>query len=73
MVYIADKLKASSTSMPYVPQPLNLLKPSVDENASSDNQPKSTMSVEQEEEDFIKNNYVTRTLLNEPELPAVTW
>ena len=31
------------------------------------------MTAEQEEEDFIKNNYVARTLLNEPELPPVTW
>ncbi|CAF1411684.1 unnamed protein product [Adineta steineri] len=73
MVYIVDKLKEFSTCMPYVPKPLDLSPPIVEGNVSTDNQTKSTMSTEQEEEEFIKNNYVARTLLNEPELPAITW
>jgi stearoyl-CoA desaturase (delta-9 desaturase) len=74
MVYIVDKLKESDTCMPYVPKPLDLSTPIVEQTTATDNQsPSTTMTADQEEEDFIKNNYVARTLLNESELPPVTW
>jgi len=74
MVYTADKLKTSSTCMPYVPKPLDLPTPIVEQNVPTNNQLQSTMIAEQEEEeDFIKNNYVARTLLSESALPPITW
>jgi stearoyl-CoA desaturase (delta-9 desaturase) len=74
MVYLVDKLKASDTCMPYVPKPLDLPTPIIEQNAPSNNQSQTTMTDKQEEEeDFIANNYVARTLLNETELPPITW
>jgi stearoyl-CoA desaturase (delta-9 desaturase) len=74
MVYTTDKIKTSGTSMPYVPTPLDLPTPVTDKTSpvTTEQQAKTTIE-QQEEEDFIKNNYVARTLLNEPELPPITW
>ena len=60
--------------MPYVPQPLDLPTP-VQEESKVDTDPTttSTMTPEQEEEDFIRNNYVRRTLLSESALPDIKW
>ncbi|CAF3995961.1 unnamed protein product [Rotaria sp. Silwood1] len=74
MVYIEDKIKSTDTSMPYVPTPLDLSNFVSDKISSKifENQ-SNIMNEQQEEDDFIKNNYVARTLLNEPELPPITW
>jgi stearoyl-CoA desaturase (delta-9 desaturase) len=69
-MYAADETKGSRVSIPYMPKPLDLPISTV-ENLSPPLQSKMT-SIE-EEEDFINNNYVARTLLNEPELPPITW
>lgn len=64
------------TAMHYVPEPLNLSKRSVGarNSTTNDNESKLThMTPAEEEADFIKNNYITRTLLNEPVLPPITW
>ncbi len=54
-----------------MPKPLDLPIPPTAAQASPP--PESKMTDSQEEEDFIKNNFVARTLLNEPELPPITW
>jgi hypothetical protein len=72
MVYSTDIIKTSGTSMPYVPTPLGLPTSIADKSSSAINEQQTNMTNEQEEEDFIKNNYVARTLLNEPELPPIT-
>ena len=74
MVFITDKIKDSTTSMSYVPEPLDLPVTSQNNTTEQTIERKQTIRTnEQEEEDFIKNNYVARTLLREPELPPVTW
>ena len=74
MVFIADQSKTSSTSVPYVPKPFDFSTPTIDEISTPINlKQQSKMTAEQEEEDFIKNNYVARTLLKEPEASPITW
>ena len=74
MVYIVDKLKNSNTSMPYVPSPLDFPSSEEAQDIPSTAPTSSTMATEQEEEeDFIRNNYVARTLLDEPALSPITW
>ncbi|CAF5046356.1 unnamed protein product, partial [Rotaria magnacalcarata] len=73
MVYDVDKIKASGTAMPYLPAPLDMPTAVPNKPSPTTTEKKSHMSNEQEEEEFIKNNYVARTLLNEPELPPMTW
>ena len=73
MVYIKDETKNSGTSMPYVPTPLELPTTTTVKPSSMINEQPAKMNNEQDEADFLKNNYVARTLLTEPELPPVTW
>jgi stearoyl-CoA desaturase (Delta-9 desaturase) len=73
MVYTTNRRKMSDSSMPYVPKPLDLSTSINDEQSASNPSSRNTMTVEQEEEDFNRNNYVQRTLLNEPEKPAISW
>ncbi|CAF0981678.1 unnamed protein product [Adineta ricciae] len=75
MVYIIDEDKTSSTSMPYVPTPLDLPTPVIERKTTpiTEQMASRFQASKEEEEDFIKNNYVARTLLNEPQLPPVTW
>ena len=71
-MYIADKLK-SSKSMSYIPEPLDIPVPVGDKTPSTSSESRSHRTAEQEEENFINNNYVARTLLNESQLPSITW
>ena len=74
MAYAVDKKRRLGAPISYVPGPLDLPSAKTVEDAAPDSsasQPR--MTVEQEEEDFVKNNYVQRTLKNEAELPPVTW
>lgn len=74
MVYVAEKLKNSENPTPYVPQPLDVpVNRNNNEQSPTNESTTPKMTLEQEEEDFIRNNYVRRTLLTEPELPEVTW
>lgn len=73
MVFLSDELKNAPNSMPYVPKPLSIPTSIRNENGTTTDTPTAKMTPEQEEEDFIRNNYVRRTLLNEPELPEITW
>ncbi|CAF3304341.1 unnamed protein product [Rotaria socialis] len=73
MVYIAEELEKAGTSLAYIPKPLELPTTTFEQKALSNNESSSTMNSVQEEEDFIKNNYVARTLLNESSLPPITW
>ncbi|CAF5094626.1 unnamed protein product, partial [Rotaria sp. Silwood1] len=70
MVYTAEETKRSRSTISYIPRPLDLPTLTVKQSTPS---PKSKMTSREEEEYFIKNNYVARTLLNEPELPPLTW
>ena len=76
MVHIVDQMESSRTGMSYVPKPLDLSSLVDNEQASmtTGEQPsKMKMTAEEEQADFIKHNYVARTLLNEPELPPISW
>jgi stearoyl-CoA desaturase (Delta-9 desaturase) len=75
MVYITEQLKMCRRAMPYVPQPWDIPHQSEPETTSThaNEQTTSTMTTDQEEADFIKNNYVARTLLNEAALPPINW
>ena len=70
-MYAGEESKDAHISIPYIPKPLHLPISSTVTKRSP--LPQSKMSAIEEEEDFIKNNYVARTLLNEPELPPITW
>jgi stearoyl-CoA desaturase (delta-9 desaturase) len=69
-MYKTGETKGSHADIPYMPKPLHLPMSTIEESSPL---PQSKMSAIEEEEDFIKNNYVARTLLNEPELPPITW
>lgn len=69
-MYATEKIEDSRSEIPYKPKLLDFTTSTVEE-LSSPLQSKTT--IEQEKEDFINNNYVARTLLNEPELPPITW
>ena len=69
-MYEATETKGSRITIPYVPKPLDLPTSTVEEFSSPS---RSKMTATEEEEDFINNNYVAQTLLNEPELPPITW
>ena len=70
MIYAAKETKGACTDIPYVPKSLDLSIPTVKQTSLL---PQSKMSARKEEEHFIKNSYVARTILNEPELPPITW
>ncbi|CAF1259948.1 unnamed protein product [Adineta steineri] len=70
MTYTTEEISDFDTSMYYIPKPLDL-PISTEKKPLSSPQPKMTAA--EEEEDFIKNNYVAKTLLAIPELPAITW
>ena len=70
MIFSANESKDGGIAIPYIPKPLNLPIPTVKQSSSSS---QSKMTTKEENEDFTKNNYVTRTLLNESELPPIVW
>ncbi|CAF4304933.1 unnamed protein product, partial [Adineta steineri] len=70
MTYTTEETSDFDTSMYYIPKPLDL-PISTEKQSLSSPQPKMTAA--EEEEDFVKNNYVAKTLLAIPELPAITW
>ncbi len=70
MMYAVKETKSICTDIPYIPKPLDLPIPIVKQSSLPS---QSEMTSNEEEEDFIKNNYVARTLLKEPELAPITW
>ncbi|CAF2156333.1 unnamed protein product [Rotaria magnacalcarata] len=70
MIYAEEQTKRSFDNISYVPKPLNLSRSNVNQPTVS---PQSKMTSREEEEYFVKNNYVARTLFNEPELPPLSW
>ena len=70
MVAASDKLDASCFSVPYRPKPLNL--PVIDIRKCS-SIPELKTTADEVKETPVTDNYVARTLLNEPELPPITW
>ncbi|UJR06866.1 hypothetical protein I4U23_011155 [Adineta vaga] len=70
VMYSADGIKGRRVVISYIPKPLDLPISTVEE-LSPMQQPQ--MTANEEEEYFINNNYVARTLLNEPELQPMSW
>ncbi len=70
MVFPDDKTIGSRVQLSYIPKPLDFSTSTVEELSPP---PESKMTANEEEEYFIKNNYVVRTLLNEPGRPSITW
>ncbi|CAF3208281.1 unnamed protein product [Rotaria sp. Silwood2] len=70
MIFAEDKTKNSCSTVSYIPRSLDLSILTVKQPKPLP-QLKTTSS--EEEEYIIKNNYVARTLLHEPELPPLTW
>ena len=70
MVFNKDQMKMTMT---YVPKPLDLPSSITPNTSVVADEQAIKWNKEQEEEHFLKNNYVARTLLNEPELPPITW
>jgi stearoyl-CoA desaturase (delta-9 desaturase) len=69
-MYAAVETEGSLATIPYMPKPLDLPISPVEKVSPP---PHSKMTDSEEEEYYINNNYVAQTLLNEPELPPITW
>ncbi|CAF1420309.1 unnamed protein product [Adineta ricciae] len=72
MIYVTENNSSISDNIPYIPKPLDLPERVSTQSLYLPLQ-ETKVTASEEEQDFIKNNYVARTLLNQPELPPLTW
>lgn len=69
-MYKEEETERSRHNISYVLKSCDSLESTIKQPASS---PQSKMTASEEEEYFIKNNYVARTLLYEPKLAPLSW
>jgi stearoyl-CoA desaturase (Delta-9 desaturase) len=70
MAHATKKLDASCVHVSYKPKPSDLSNSAIEQSVAL---PDLRLTANGEKTNNIENNYVARTLLNEPELPPITW